>query len=156
MKRRLNSKQDCMFSTSHQNWGMLLAALPPLPSFNNERDLRSFLTVLILFIDVPTCFFLHLVTPAPFGKHAPTASTSRRRDSSLWNKSLDIQVNAKAAWFLFECPTLVWSFYCFMRHQHRPLHPDKDDQHTGITRINIFLLSLFVLYYVNRANIYPI
>lgn len=53
----------------------------------------------------------------------------------------------KIAWFLFECPNLIWSIYAYCT---------RDEDVFSSTPANAILLSLYTIHYINRAIIYPL
>lgn len=122
------------------------AVVPFLTSVPDERYIHSFLTVCMLYLCIPVFLFLHYVMPAPFGKHYAGNDTATK----LGGKS-EVAISAKVAWFLFECPNLLWSMINLYRAQTAMLIIKG-----GRPIINFVLLSLFVLHYVNRSIFYPI
>eukprot|EP01100_Stratorugosa_tubuloviscum_P015883 TRINITY_DN961_c0_g1_i1.p1 TRINITY_DN961_c0_g1~~TRINITY_DN961_c0_g1_i1.p1 ORF type:complete len:295 (+),score=124.46 TRINITY_DN961_c0_g1_i1:50-886(+) len=77
-------------------------------------------------------FFILLVIPAPYGRYSK---------SEGWGPL----INAKVAWFLQECPTLIWAMISFFSLE-KPLN---------LAAPNLFILGLFVFHYTNRVLIFP-
>lgn len=140
-------------NTRHKRLTAMLSGFSPSNPFffKSEHDIHGFFTDLMLYMALPVFLFLHLVTPAPFGKHVQDTVGKR----TFWSQCNNIQINAKIAWFLFESPNLIWSLVCFLQNRHTLLgeHKLREDNFTG--RMNIFLLFMFVMHYINRAIIYP-
>lgn len=87
----------------------------------------------LLLVSFPLYFLLTFGVVAPFGKHS----------SNKWGPC----INAKLAWFLFECPNLIWSVYAYLT---------RDENVFSSSPANCILLSLFCIHYINRAVLYPI
>ncbi len=86
----------------------------------------------VLFVVSPATFLALFFVTAPFGRHEEGASW-------LWG----FRMNPKLAWVLMEIPNLVAVPIFALGPRSGSL-------------LNAFLLSLFVLHYVNRAIIYPL
>jgi len=119
-------------------------------SFPDERHIHSVLTDCMLYLCIPVFLFLHYVMPAPFGKHYTSTSKSNN-NNAVGGKAAAVAISAKVAWFLFECPNLLWSVINLYRAP-TAIRPTRD----SLPTINLLLLSLFVLHYIHRSIIYPI
>ncbi|KAL7554801.1 hypothetical protein ACHAWF_018341 [Thalassiosira exigua] len=107
---------------------------------DEEIRLHNLLARLFLFSALPTYLVTRYLIVAPFGRHVPKASSSGYR---WWYGRA---ISARCSWFLFECPNLLWSWYC-LQHWRDP---------DIFSSTNAILLFLFTLHYVNRSIIYPL
>lgn len=85
----------------------------------------------MIIISLPIFITLKFFIPSPWGKSLSSGTDF----GPLWP--------ARLSWFLFESPNLFWSFWWLKVK----IIPDP---------VNLFLLSLFVGHYIQRAIIYPI
>jgi len=123
----------------------------------NNEDIHRYLSLFILFISLPMYFTLTRKITAPFGKHTPLKSTTTNKNTTGQTKNTNTisndahkwgaLVNPKIAWFLFESPNLVWSYYAYQNRQIQVFD-------TSIANRTLF--ALFVIHYVNRCIIYPL
>ncbi|KAL3827130.1 hypothetical protein ACHAXA_002365 [Cyclostephanos tholiformis] len=103
---------------------------------------------------------------APFGRHVPANKQRNNGRSEEYRWWFGPAIDARVSWFLFECPNLIWSWYCcwYRRDASPTMTPpiwmaalsSEYDRPGGIQiSTNVVLVSLFTLHYVNRAIIYP-
>ena len=104
-------------------------------SVDEERIFHEKLAWGVLYAALPTFLTLHFFFPSPWGK-----TTSLKTAHFLGPL-----FPARPAWFFFESPNLVMSYLCFTNRRYRQLD-----------RVNLLLLSLFVLHYVQRSVVYPL
>ena len=122
---------------------------------NDQIEFHTLLSKLFLLQSIPTFLFLRFIIVAPFGRHVSN-------QKKWW---FGPQFNPRLSWFIFECPNLVWVWYCsfyrydpdifFMQQQQRQTIISLDNNHVQIST-NVVLLSLFAIHYINRAIIYPL
>lgn len=110
-----------------------------------------FISQLFLLLSIPTFFITRYVIVAPFGRHV--------QDGKRW---FGPQFDAKLSWFLFECPNLIWTWYCYCYLRDSNIMSVSaaamvsfDNNQLQIST-NAMLLALFALHYINRAIIYPL
>jgi 3-oxo-5-alpha-steroid 4-dehydrogenase 1 len=113
---------------------------------HDERHIHSILTNCMLYLSIPVFLFLHYVMPAPFGKQY-----------NCRTKGAKPAICAKIAWFFFECPNILWSIISIYRHRGQVLLLNNNNNNMkGLPMVNLLLLSLFFLHYLNRSILYPL
>ena len=123
-----------------------------------QISFHSLLSWIFLLQSIPTYLITRYVIVAPFGRHT-------NQKYRWW---FGPKFNARISWFLFECPNLIWVWYCYM-YWHDPdilfldserhtiiLTEETEGSHHLQISTNIILLSLFTIHYINRALIYPL
>lgn len=122
----------------------------------NESLIHKYLSIFILFISPITYYILTRKVVAPFGKHSTTNNNNHKhnkRHTNQWGPS----INPKLAWFIFESPNLVWSFYAYYNRNQEIFdikYYNEEKEEEKFT--NVILFSLFVIHYINRCLIYPL
>jgi len=110
----------------------------------------------MLMISVPTYITLAYVVPVqPWGKTLDNnmIRTHTQQHSMISSLLLDPpMLPARTAWFLFEVPNLYWTFWCWNERNKSSLK----QQSSPLPWVNQFLVSLFVLHYIQRSFIYPL
>ena len=148
---------------------------------------------LFLLSSLPTFLITRFIIVAPFGRHVPSSSFFSSNEKKLNKNNQTInsnryrwwygpKFNARLSWFLFECPNLIWSCYCYywygldgsslfflnptpmslaqgsgqmqVAEKTRAITVFQNNQ--LIVSANLLLLLLFTLHYINRAIIYPL
>jgi hypothetical protein len=126
-----------------------MAGLFGFESLQDEHIFHEQLSWAIIYSSFPIFFVLYFVIPSqPWGKTASSqlASASRPASSDInISRFLGPIVPARIAWFVFECPNLLWSVVCFCSRTRRQLD-----------RLNALLFALYFLHYVQRAVFYPL
>lgn len=103
--------------------------------FPGEEGVHDMLATGTLVFGVLS-FLLLFVMNAPYGRYT---------SGGIWGPPL----NAKLAWILQECPTLVAAaYFYFVRGNDNPA--------AAKSLPNLLLLGFFVFHYVNRTLIYPL
>lgn len=85
-----------------------------------------------IILSSPFVFVACLILRAPWGKTGT---------DQWWIRPI---LPARISWFVFESPNLVWAYICW-RLSPKP-----------IDAVNLCLLLLFVLHYLQRAVLYPL
>mmetsp|Transcript_22786 Transcript_22786/g.37742 ORF Transcript_22786/g.37742 Transcript_22786/m.37742 type:complete len:267 (+) Transcript_22786:73-873(+) len=101
-----------------------------------ERAFHTCIAHGMLICSVATFVILYFFLHSPFGKHAPMEK------EKWW---LGPPLPARASWFFFESPNLIWSVVCYSQR-------NRDVFGTP----HAILWSCFVLHYINRAIAYPL
>jgi len=87
---------------------------------------------------------LFLGVEAPYGRY--NQAENKDKSNFIMRALSSIDVPAKAAWVIQECPTLLWAAWCFM----------SADAACKASWGNCLVLLCFSAHYVNRTIIYPL
>lgn len=144
--------------------------IDPMSTLNDQEFLKN-LCYVIIALSAPTIVYLSH-KPAQYGKHSLTSTTAgfsnKVSESDLSTLGgviqslINIKINAKIAWFIFESPNLLWAATCCWMQQQEYhessliVEVNSDGKHMPARKINLFLILLFVVHYIHRAVIYPL
>lgn len=105
-------------------------------SFEDESRFHKNVAYGMIYTAIPQFLTLYYLIDAPWGKHTPKVGEQ-------WY--LGPFVNARWSWFAFESQNLMWSMACFVQKDR-----------TIFTSVNLVLLTMFVVHYINRAIFHPL
>lgn len=109
---------------------------------------HDFISTLFLLLSMPTFVITHYFIKAPFGRHVQGGEKYRW----WYGPSFD----ARLSWFIFECPNLVWSWYCFCYLRDPDVIDTSAMMQLHQLSTNAILLFLFTIHYINRSIVYPL
>eukprot|EP00569_Conticribra_weissflogii_P004578 CAMPEP_0171333162 /NCGR_PEP_ID=MMETSP0878-20121228/3849_1 /TAXON_ID=67004 /ORGANISM="Thalassiosira weissflogii, Strain CCMP1336" /LENGTH=348 /DNA_ID=CAMNT_0011834073 /DNA_START=66 /DNA_END=1109 /DNA_ORIENTATION=+ len=144
------------------------------PVHHGTMEFHRWVSNIFLVSSLPTYTITRFVIVAPFGRHVPTSSSPNGINYRWWYGPT---LPAHFSWFLFECPNLLWSIYCYFQCYDADIlflnlfddesasQYSNENENIGAIFVqrkdsisiskNLVLLLLFTLHYFNRAVIYP-
>jgi len=129
--------------------GLVMQQLSPLASWQWYSAVDGQQYIFWTCVSLNACFVfsavvLFLGVEAPYGRY--NQAENKDKSNIIMRVLSSIDVPAKAAWVIQECPTLLWAAWCFMFANPA----------CKASLGNCLVLLCFAAHYVNRTIIYPL